>query len=313
MYKKRWLVIVIIVAAAVILAILFDTMLTNHQLAITSLEAPEWVIPSESCQIVCNAKDPDGDELSYNWSASGGSIYGTGACVNWTAPRYNGSYNITVMVSDGLGEEVMKKVTIEVRANNQPKINPLVANAYWTTTSGSLQVTCDATDPDGDELSYHWAASGGDIFGTDTVAKWTAPEETGTYNITIVVKDVHGGEATRWVPLSVNLDPPPIIENLIVTAREPKYLIETPTDYIVLRTKECGIECKVSETSGGVSYTWSCDGGEISGEGPLITWIAPKAAHDSEVIVMVIVSDSGGNVMSKCILFEVVHCPCHFE
>jgi hypothetical protein len=113
--KKRYLLIVGIVAAAVLLSILFYTMLANHRPAITSLAAePERVLPSGSCQIVCTASDRDDDELSYDWSASGGSISGTGTTVNWTAPNSEGSYNVTVTVTDGRGGEVMNQVTITV-------------------------------------------------------------------------------------------------------------------------------------------------------------------------------------------------------
>ena len=115
MNKKRYLIIAGIVAAAVLLSILFYTMLANHRLAITSLEAePERVLPSGSCQIVCTASDHDGDELSYNWSADGGEITGEGATVTWTAPNSEGSYNVTVAVTDGRGGEVMNQVTITV-------------------------------------------------------------------------------------------------------------------------------------------------------------------------------------------------------
>ena len=77
MNKKRYLLIMGIVAAVVLISILFYTMLANHRPAITSLEAePERVLHLGSCQIACNATDPDGDELSYRWSASGGNISG---------------------------------------------------------------------------------------------------------------------------------------------------------------------------------------------------------------------------------------------
>ena len=75
---------------------------------------------------MCNATDPDGDELSYGWSAGGGEITGEGATVNWTAPNSVGSYNVTVIVIDGRGGEDMEKVTIEVRVNKPPTINSLV-------------------------------------------------------------------------------------------------------------------------------------------------------------------------------------------
>ena len=193
MSKKRVLVIIVIVVAAVLLAILLDALLANHRPTITSLEAdPERVIPSGSCQIICTASDRDGDELSYNWSASEGGINEEGATVNWTAPDSVGSYNVTVTVTDGRGGEVMEWVIIEVRANQPPIITSLIADAAWTTPSGNLQVTCTASDPDGDELSYEWSTNGSDISGTDAAANWTAPEEVGIYYVTVVVTDGHG-------------------------------------------------------------------------------------------------------------------------
>jgi len=197
MNKKRLLVIIVIVVVAVLLVILFDTMLANHRPAITGLEAPERVLPSGICQIVCTASDRDGDELSYNWSASGGNISGTGASVNWTAPDSEGFYDVTVMATDGRSVEVMKQVTIIVRANTSPSINSLVADAEWTLPSGSLQVACNATDLDGDELSYEWTATEGDISGMGAVVNWTAPEGIGIYPITVVVTDDHGSSDTR--------------------------------------------------------------------------------------------------------------------
>jgi len=312
MNKKGFLVIVGIVAAAVLLSILFYMMLANHRPAITSLAAEaERVLPRGNCQIVCNATDPDGDELSYNWSADGGEIHGEGATVTWTAPRSAGSYNITVTVIDGRAGEVIDYVTIIVRANRAPTINNMIADADWTTPSGSLQVTCDASDRDGDELSYEWTASGGDISGTGAVVNWTAPQEVGIYDITVVVRDGYGEGATMSVTSSVATGTPPTIEDLIVTAKEPRYLKTTATGYMVWKTKEYYIECVASNTSGELVYDWSCDGGEISGEGTTITWIAPNQSS-VDVTVTVIVSDAADNSVGKSIVFHVPSCTCGF-
>ena len=306
--KKNRLVIIsaVIVVAAVLLSILFYTMLVNHRPAITSLEAePERVIPSGSCQIVCTASDRDGDELSYNWSASRGEISGEGATVNWTAPLSVGSYDVTVTVTDGRGGEVMNQVTITVRANKPPTITSLVADADWTTPSGSLQLTCTASDLDGDELTYEWSTTGGDISGTGAVVNWTAPEEAGIYHVTVVVTDGHGEKDTRSVYLSAATSTPPTIEDLIVTA-EHKYLKTTTYGYKVGKTKEYDIECIASTTSGELVYEWSCDGGEISREGSMITWTAPDASI--EVTVTVVVTDVADNSVSKSIILNVVSC-----
>ena len=264
---------------------------------------------------MCTASDLDGDELSYNWSASGGGINGEGATVNWTAPDSVGSFNVTVTVTDGRGGEVMSQVTIIVRANRPPTITSLVADADWTLPSGSIQVTCTASDPDGDELSYEWTASGGDISGTGAVVNWTAPEKVGIYHITVIVTDGHGEEDTRSVILSVATGTPPIIEDLIVTAKGHKYLKESTTgyyDYKVWKTKEYDIECITSDTNGELVYEWSCDGGDISGEGYMITWTAPNPPGILDVTVTVIVSDTAGNSVGKTIVFNVPFCACGF-
>jgi hypothetical protein len=307
--NKKNLLIMGIVVAAVLLAVLFDTMLVNHRPAITTLEAePERVLPSGSCQIVCTASDRNGDELSYNWSASGGNISGTGAAVNWTAPDSVGSHNVTVTVTDGRGGEVTDYVTIMVRANKPPTITSLIADADWITPSSNLPVTCNATDLDGDELSYEWSTTGGDISGTGAVVSWNAPQEVGIYDITVVVIDGHGSSATDSLPISAMPEQPPIIEALLVTKDRYGhcYLKTEGSGYMVGKGQKYDIECVVSNTSGAVSYNWSCDGGEISGEGSLITWTAPDMS--AYFAVTVIASDIANNRMRKGIILHVVPC-----
>jgi len=190
--------------------------------------------------------------------------------------------------------------------NYSPIINSLEAEADWALPSGSLQVACNASDRDGDQLSYNWLASGGNITGTGPEVTWIAPEEIGVCDITVVVDDGHNGEDTRSLILIAANGTLPIIENLIVTAREPKYLKETPTGYKVGKGKEYDIECISSNTSGELAYEWVCDGGEISGEGSIITWTAPNTSGD--VTVTVIVLDAAGYMDNKNIVFTVVSC-----
>lgn len=313
MNKKRYLIIVGIVVAVVLLAILFDMLLANHLPVITSLVAePEGVPLLGSCQIVCTASDADGDELSYNWSASGGEINGEGATITWTAPLSAGSYNITVTVTDGHGGQAMEWKIIEVRANIPPTISSLVADTDWTTPSGSIQVTCTASDHDDDELSYEWSTDGGDISGTGPEVTWTAPEEVGAYDVTVVVKDGYGGEDIGKLPLSVNLGTPPAIEELCVAPEGHKYLRNSSIagcDYDVWKTKDYNIECIASGT-GELVYDWSCTNGEISGEGSTITWTSPSNTL-VEITVTVIVSDAGtGNSVGKNIVLQVASCTC---
>jgi len=62
----------------------------------------------------------------------------------------------------------------------------------------------------------------------------------------------------------------------------------------------------MDDEPGELVYEWSCDGGEISGEGSLVTWTAPNTAGDVTVTVKVL--DDAGNWVRKSIVFEVVYC-----
>ena len=279
----------------------------NHPPVITNLKAePEAVSPTGVCQIECVASDEDGDELSYEWSARDGDISGDGAAVNWSAPESEGIYNITVEVTDGNGGEVTDSIAITVRVNRLPTITSLIADKDWVTPLGSCHIRCNAEDSDGDKLSYEWSASGGGISSAGSAVTWRAPEAVGIHNITVVVTDGYGGEDTRSLTVSVSPNPPPVIEDLVITPKGHEYLKEYSGGYLIGKAKSCDIECVLSDTSGELVYEWSCDGGEISGEGSMITWTAPDKA--GEVTVTVTVSDAYGNMISKSIVFNVVRC-----
>ena len=60
----------------------------------------DMVIKNESIQVICLAHDPDGSELSYYWSCSGGEISGSDSVAIWTTPPNYGEFSITCEVRD---------------------------------------------------------------------------------------------------------------------------------------------------------------------------------------------------------------------
>ncbi len=192
-----------------------------------------------------------------------------------------------------------------VLANHRPTIISLAAEQEEVLPLGSSQIACNASDPDGDELSYEWSASGGSITGTGAVVNWVAPGEVGIYDITVLVTDSQGGEDTGSIALTVGTSTPLTVEDLIVTA-DHKYLKETTGGYKVGKTKEFRIACIASNTSGELVYEWSCTDGQISGEGSMITWTAPDVS--GEVAVTVIVTDIAHDRVTKSVILDVVSC-----
>jgi hypothetical protein len=158
---------------------------------------------ANNCGIHATATDPDGDELSYQWFVSDGSLYGEGASVTWQAPPIPGAYTITVKVTDGRGGEAIMTITLGVVPNSPPIIESLIAEQSGCMRADSVPVECLASDPNGDELSYKWTASGGEISGEGPAVLWIAPDETGKYIISVEVADGKGGEVSRQVAIYV--------------------------------------------------------------------------------------------------------------
>jgi len=84
-------------------------------------EISDIVIPggnlviSQQYDISASASDPDGDNLSYAWTVSGGAINNAAANpMKWTAPNAAGDYTIQVKVTDGKGGEAIKSKTVSV-------------------------------------------------------------------------------------------------------------------------------------------------------------------------------------------------------
>ena len=169
------------------------------------MTADEEITLSGSAQIQCVATDKDKDTLSYQWSADGGMIEGTGDNVTWIPPDSVGDYIIEVTVTDGQGGEAVDSVTIAValKLNQPPTIISLTAEEErvnkWTPTT----IECIAQDPDGDEVSFAWAATDGTVIGEGARAKWTAPGRPGDFAVIVTVTDGRGGEAVASVYLEV--------------------------------------------------------------------------------------------------------------
>jgi len=302
------------VVLAAVLLLISGCAPANQQPSIISLKAKQDVLsPLSSCLIECVASDEDGDELNYEWLVSMGSINGNGAAVAWSAPEDEGIFRIEVKVTDGNGGEATGSVIITVKNNHPPTINDLTADADWVNPLDSCQVKCAAEDPDGDELSYEWTASGGDISGKGEAVNWTAPDKVGLWDITVIVTDGYGGQDKRSLAVSVALNPPPVIERMIIFPEEPEYVKECPGEYLIFMGKSCEVACIAAGASGELNYEWlaqgdKTDGGQISGEGSVITWTAPDKRDT--ITIMVTVSDATGIETSKNVVFAVKTCTC---
>ena len=180
----------------------------NVSPTIDSVTVPGQAGEGASVTVTARASDPAGpnDPLTYTWNFGDNTPDQTGASVQH-AFADDGSYTVTVTVSDGDRGTANTSRTIEV-ANNNPNISAV--NGPAEVSEGSeARFFAVATDVPTDTLTYAWSFQGGpSVQGTDlTEAAHTYPDD-GTFTVDLVVTDEDGGRSTATRNLRVrNVNP----------------------------------------------------------------------------------------------------------
>jgi opacity protein-like surface antigen len=166
----------------------------------------------DSVGVTAMASDPDNDPLNYAWSASGGSVDGAGSQVRWlSAGTTAGSYTVTAHIDDGHGGTAACSADIRVEPKpNRPPTITCSADRSLVFAGERIHITCIASDPDGDPLTYTWHADAGKITGNGPSGDFdTTGLSPATYPITTRVDDGRGGTAEASTPIGVKPVPPP--------------------------------------------------------------------------------------------------------
>ena len=186
----------------------------NHPpVAACSAAAPSvYQGSTDPVAIHVNASDADNDPLTYSYTATGGTVDGTGPDVRWIPTGLAlGSYTINAKVDDGRGGTATcaTDVAVAKRPNSPPTIscsperNPIIAGER-------VAINSRASDPDGDPLTYSYAATGGQVSGTTPTAQF---DSTGlaaaSYTITCTADDGQGGRTSATTTVDVQAPAPP--------------------------------------------------------------------------------------------------------
>lgn len=170
---------------------------SNYPPRIKSLAIDPQLVPRiGQTTIYCSAEDKDEDQLTYNWSCSHGTFEGTGATVIWNAPDSAGIFEVFCEVMDGGdGAADTSSVMIEVLLTRNPQIEQITADPSEIEKMDHTTLTCIASDPDEDTLTYKWSSPAGSFENNDSsVVIWTAPDAVGYYYILCKVEDGRGGD-----------------------------------------------------------------------------------------------------------------------
>lgn len=158
-----------------------------------------------SVNIYCSAADRDSDAVTYSWSATRGSLTGSGPVVSYAAPDSPGVCVISCTVDDGRGGTLLGRDTIQVVASipHPPVILRMTALPRKLDLGGSSSVSCAVSNPDSTPLLYAWSASAGSIAGTGPAVTWHAPPSAGNPVVRCTVSDGKGGQDADSIALEV--------------------------------------------------------------------------------------------------------------
>jgi len=208
----------------------------NHAPILITESVPTPAFVDLRYEVVVEAVDPDGDVLTYSFDAERGGTAPVGMTIDaesgkiaWTPTLEQlGEHTFTVVVADGRGAKATATATIRV-VEQPKKEEKFETNDEGATDKNSApilltqeisnpafvdslyEVVLEATDPDGDALTYSFDAERG---GTAPVGMtidaesgkiaWTPTlEQLGEHTFTVVVADGRGAYATATATLSV--------------------------------------------------------------------------------------------------------------
>jgi len=195
--------------------------------------SPQVVAPGELVTLEVTAHDPDCSSTCLTgcglyirsdlttWSADGGVLASEDngapgspytASAQWQAPSTEATFTLSVSVSDSGGmlcggrQSTVANLQVQVTSNpsHPPVIESLVGNPVSLYPGQTSQLTCSATDPDGDPVSYSWSTNFGAVTPVSAgSASFEAPLP-GEATITCTASDPSGASATGGIVLSVS-------------------------------------------------------------------------------------------------------------
>ena len=196
-----------------------------------------------------DATDPDGDPLAYalTTSPAGMTINGSTGLIQWTpSGTQAGTHPVTVDVSDGRGGSDSQSYAISVAegVNAAPTITSTPGTAG---TEGALySYDADATDPDGDPLTYVLTTSpvGMTIDASTGLVQWTPTNaQVGDNSVSVRVEDTGGLFDTQSFTIDVAAaeGPDHIRPEVDVTVSPAEAYVGEPVTITVAATDNVGV------------------------------------------------------------------------
>lgn len=112
------------------------------------------------------ASDPNGEALSFNWSATGGTLNSTtGQLIYWVPPSTPGLYSVSVVVTDAHGASTSGSVNVTVNGQGQAVVAPSAPTAPPVPTPAVRPVSAYTVNAQTNVFTWQWQRETIDVRG----------------------------------------------------------------------------------------------------------------------------------------------------
>ncbi|PYB68153.1 hypothetical protein DMB44_05380 [Thermoplasma sp. Kam2015] len=260
-----------------------ETVNADPSVSISSSQNPTDV--GNSITFTASASGGTGS-YSYQWYLNGNPVSGATSSTYTTSFSSSGTYNIYVVVHDGIGNSAQSN-TITETVNPDPSVS-ISSSQNPTDVGNSVTFTASASGGTG-AFSYTWYLNGA-VQSSTTSTFSTSFSSPGTYYVNVTIKDSVGDSASYSFTETVYSDP-----SVSITSSQ------NPTDI----GNSVTFTASPSGGSGSYTYQWYLNGAAVSGAtSSTYTTSFSSSGSDS---VYVIIKDSVGNSATSNTIDETVN------
>ena len=175
---------------------------------VTCSASPTTIFPTQTSTVTLDIDDPDDADLTLTWKSNGGQLNQQGGWAVFNASGADpGNYTVIAEVTDG---DSVASCSADITVNKDKKA-PIVSCQPGSTTvtvGNSTTLRADASDPNGDALTYAWTVNGQSVPNNNPSFEFgTTSRDSGTYVVRVTVTDVDGMSASCELRVTVKRRP----------------------------------------------------------------------------------------------------------